>query len=169
MAELSEMDRVDLRRLAADLVLAHDFDPALVVAKAADLVAGGVDGSATLELASLPAEPKALDRWEVERLFRATLMEHGIEVLPADLAGWEKARWIAALIVDGAIKPAAGASRLWALWRDIRAPKGELAEMLQLFETWEVSVGDDHEAAERAIVDFAPQVIAAAERQLATG
>jgi len=78
------------------------------------------------------------------------------------------ARWIARSMMDGAIPPGRGALRLWALWRDCQQA-AELAEMLQLHDAWEESVGPARAAAEAEILAFAPEVVAAADRNLTPG
>jgi hypothetical protein len=155
-------DRLDLERFAARLVLDEDFLPAAVVAKAADLIAEGFDGPATIELAGQPADPAKLDRAEVEQLFRDLLAEHCIPIPALDAAGWVMAGWTAELIIDGALNPADGALRLWSLWWTCGEP-GELSWMLQLHDAWESSVGTERAAIEREIVAYAPEVLAAAQ------
>lgn len=127
---LSQTDELDLLRLAAELILGEGFRPDGAVTKAVDLVAKGVEGEATLSLAMQPADPRSLDGIEVRALFQAMLHEQGLElVAPAD-GGWVKARWIAELMLTGAVRPAVGASRLgqlWHVWRrgrraDLDAP-----------------------------------------------
>ncbi|MEW6476782.1 MAG: hypothetical protein AB1679_31385 [Actinomycetota bacterium] len=161
--QLGDDDRLELERLAARLVLDEDFLPASVVAKAADLVAEGFDGPATVELAAQPVDPVKLDRIEVERLFRDLLAEHRIRILGPGEAGWVLAGWTAELIIDGALNPADGALRLWGLWRTCGEPGDELTWMLQLHDAWESSVGADRIAIEREIVAYAPEVLAAAQ------
>ena len=159
---LSDQDRLELKRYAARLVLDADFLPEAVVGRAADLVAKGFDGPATVELAAQPADPAKLDRVDVERLFRDLLAEHDIQVPAAGEAGWVRAGWIAELMIDGVLKPADGALRLWILWRTCGQPR-ELSWMLQLHDAWESSVGADRTAVEREMVAYAPDVLAAAQ------
>ena len=160
---LPDQDRIDLERFAARLVLDEDFVPEQLVAKAADLVATGFDGPATLALAAEPADPAQLDRVEVERLFRDLLVEHHVQIPAPGEAGWVMAGWIAELMIDGALKPADGALRLWTLWRTCGQP-GELSAMLQLHDAWEASVGAERTAVEREMVTYASEVLTVAER-----
>lgn len=163
-AGLTRSQRMELEELAARFVLGDQFRPEEAVGLAARLVAAGIDGDGLVELASQPADSTKLSGFEVERLLRATLAELGLPVPSRDSAAWTTARWIATAIVDGVIAPGEGARRLWSLSGECGHP-GELVEMLQLEEAWEESVGSDREAAEAAIVAFAPEVIAAADRR----
>ena len=61
--------------------------------------------------------------------------------------------------------PDEGGLRRWNLW-DECGHAGELAEMLQLHEAWESSVGPDRAAVEAEILAYAPEVITAADRIL---
>ena len=129
-------DELDLLRLAAELVLGESFRPDAAFTKAVDLVAKGVEGEATVALAMQPADPRRLDSIEVRALFQAMLDERGLELVAPGDAGWVKARWIAERMLDGAIEPAAGADRLWQLWRECGAEGDELTWMLQLHDAW---------------------------------
>lgn len=162
-ASLGDQDRLDLECFAARLVLDEDFRPEGVVAKAADLVAEGFDGPATVELAAQPVDPAKLDRVQVERLFRDLLAEHEIRIPGPGEAGWVTAGWIAEQIIDGALKPADGALRLWRLWETCGQPGDELTWMLQLHDAWEGSVGVERTAIEREMVAYASEVLAAAQ------
>lgn len=162
-------DRLDLQRLAASLVLDHDFRSHVAVAKAADLVAKGIVGAATIDLASQPSDPNSLRRADIEPLFRSMLAELGISMPEPDQAGWAAARWIAEMMIAGAIDPAVGALRLWGLWDICGAPDDELTWMLQLHDAWEESVGTERAAVEREILAYAPVVVAAADRRALPG
>ena len=161
-------DRLRVGQLAARLVLNEDFDPAEAVATASELLAKGVDVNGVVVLACQPVDRAALNGSEVEDLFRAALEDLGLEVPSREAAGWIVARWIARSMMDGAIPPGPGALRLWALWPDCQQP-AELAEMLQLHDAWDESVGPARAAAEAEILAFAPEVVAAADRNLAPG
>ncbi len=161
---LNTRDRLDLQRLAAALILDDDFRLELVVIKAAHLVAKGVDGPATVELAAQPANAKVLDRMEIECLFRSLAAEVGMRIPESFEAGWITAQWIAELMVAGAIAPAVGANRLWRLWRVCGTPDDELTGMLQLLDAWEASVGSEQVEVEREMLAYAPEVIVAAHR-----
>jgi hypothetical protein len=163
-AGLTRSQRMELEELAARLVLGDQFRPEEAVGLAARLVAEGIDGEGLVELASQPADSTKVSGFEVERLLRTTLAELGLPVLSRDAAAWTMARWIATAIVDGVIPPGPGAVRLWNLASECGYP-AELVEMLQLEEAWEESVGTARAAAETAIVAFAPEVIAAADRR----
>ena len=158
-------DRIRLEQLAARLVLDEDFDPAEAVATASELVAKGIDADRIVQLACQPADRGRLNGSEIEDLFRGALEDLGLEIPSREAAGWITARWIASSMMDGALPPGRGALRLWALWRDCRrAP--ELAEMLQLHDAWEQSVGPARAAVEAEILAFVPEVVAAADRNL---
>lgn len=161
---LDPTDRFDLQRLAAALVLDDDFRPEVAVAKAANLVAKGVDGPATVELAAQPADARRLGRMEIERLFRSMAAEVGVPIAESHEAGWIRVQWIAELMVAGAIPPAVGASRLSTLWR-VCGAGAELTWMLQLLDDWEASVGSEQGEVEREMLAYAPTVIAAAQRE----
>lgn len=167
-AGLTPSQRIRLEQLAARLVLGKDFHPGVVVRVAAQLVAEGVDGDGLVQLASQPADPKKIDGFEVERLFRTALAEVGLLVPSREAAGWTVARWIATAIVDGMMRPGEGALRLWNVSGDCGHPS-ELVEMLQLHDAWESSFGSDRTAVEDEILAFAPEVIAAADRHLTAG
>jgi len=138
---LSESDEWDLLRLAAELVLGDGFRPDAAVTKAVDLLAKGIEGDATVALAMQPADPRSLDGIEVRALFLALLHEHGLGLAAPANAGWVKVRWIAELMLQGAIGPAAGANQLWQLWHVCGAPGDELTWMLELHDPRESSVG----------------------------
>ena len=129
-------------------------------------MAKGVEGEATVALAMQPADPRSLDGTEVRALFQAMLDEHGLDLAAAGDAGWVKARWIAERMLDGAVEPAAGANRLWELWRVCGADGDELTWMLQLHDAWESSVGDARLEIEREMLAFAPTIIEGADRRL---
>ncbi|MBB5165946.1 hypothetical protein [Mycobacterium sp. AZCC_0083] len=103
----------------------------------------------------------AIDSQQVEILFRSALAEVGLQPSSRETAGWTLVRPIATALVEGEIPPGTGAHR--SLSRDCGHP-GELLEMLQLHDEWESSVGSARAAIEAAIVAFAPEVIAAADR-----
>jgi hypothetical protein len=162
---LASPDRIRLGRLAAGLVLDEDFDPAEAVAAASELLAKGVETDGIVRLACQPADRARLNGSEVEDLFRVALEDIGLELPSREAAGWIMARWIARSMIDGVVPPGRGALRLWALWRDCgQAP--ELAEMLELNDAWEESVGPARTAVEAEILAFAPEVVAEADRNL---
>jgi hypothetical protein len=170
-ADREPLDPGDRRRvgqLAARLVLDDDFDPAEAVATASELLAKGVDVDGVVVLACQPVDRAALNGREVEDLFRAALEDLGVEVPSREAAGWIMARWIARSMMDGGIPAGQGALRLWALWRDCQQA-AELAEMLQLHDAWEEAVGSARAAVEAEILAFAPEVVAAADRNLHRG
>jgi hypothetical protein len=164
-AGLTPSQRIRLEQLAARLVLGKDFHPGVVVLVAAQLVAEGAGGDGLVQLASQPADPKEIDGFEVERLFRTALAEVGLAVPSKEAAGWTVVRWIATAMVDGVMPPGEGALRLWNVSGDCGHPS-ELVEMLQLRDAWESSVGPERTAVEDEILAFAPEVIAAADRQV---
>ena len=133
------------------------------MARAADLVAAGFDGPATVALAAQPADLGKLDRVEVERLFRDLLAEHEVQVPGPGEAGWVMAGWIAQLMIHGALAPAEGALRLWGLWAECGQPDDELTWMLQLHDAWESSVGVERRTIEEEMVAYASEVLAAAQ------
>jgi hypothetical protein len=163
-AGLTPSQRLRLEQLAARLVLDEGFYPGVVVRVAAQLVAEGADGDGLVQLASQPADSKEIDGLEVEGLFLAALAELGLQVPSREAAGWTVARWIATAIVDRVMPPAEGALRLWNVSGECGHPS-ELVEMLQLHDKWESSVGSDRTAVEDEILAFAPEVIAAADRE----
>ena len=132
------------------------------MAKAADLVAAGFDGPATVALAAQPADPARLDRAQVEGLFTDLLAEHQVRIPDRDEAGWVLVGWIAELMIDGALAPPDGALRLWNLWRTCGQP-GELSWMLQLHDAWEAAVGVERTTVESEMVTYASEALAAAE------
>ena len=133
---------------------------------AADLVAQRIDGDGMVELASQPADGKVVDGHEIEVLFRAALAVVGLEPPSREAAGWTLARWVAASMIEGVIPAEEGALRLWTLW-DECGRAGELAEMLELHDAWESSVGPHRAAVEAEMLAYAPEVITAADRFLA--
>ena len=163
-AGLTRSQRMRLEELAADLVLGYSFYPEDAVSTAAELVAEGIDGDGMVQLASQPADLNAIDSQEVEILFRSALAEVGLQPPSREAAGWTVARSIATAIVEGEIPPATGAHRLWSLSGECGHPS-ELVEMLDLHEIWESSVEPERTAAEAEILAFAPEVVAAADRQ----
>jgi hypothetical protein len=163
-AGLTRTQRTRLEELAARLVLGHGFYPEDAVVAAAELVAEGVDVDGLVQLASQPADAKQLDGVEGESLFRTALAELGLPTPSREAAAWTLARSIATAMVEGEIPPATGAHRLWSLSGDCGHPS-ELVEMLDLHEMWESSVGSDRTAAEAEMLAFAPEVIAAADRE----
>jgi hypothetical protein len=164
-AGLTPSQRTRLEQLAARLVLGKGFYPEVVVRVASQLVAEGVDGDGLAQLASQPADSKALDGVEVERLFHTALAELGLQVPSREIAGWTVARWIATAIVDGVMPPDQGALRLWNVSGECGHPS-ELVEMLQLHDAWESSFGSERTTVEGEIQAFAHEVISAADRHL---
>jgi hypothetical protein len=162
---LEPSDRIRLGALAARLVLDDDFDPAEAVAIAGELLAKGVETHGIVLLACQPADRALLHGSEVEDMFRAAFDDLGLGLPSRQAAGWIMARWIARSMMDGVIPPGRGALRLWGLWRDCQQA-AELAEMLQLHDAWEESVGPDRAAVEAEILAFALAVVAAADRIL---
>ena len=159
-------DRLELQLLAAALLLEDGFQHEKVVRKAADLVAEGFDGDATVELAGQPVHLRGVRRSDLEPLFRSMLSEVNVSWPSMEEAGWLKARSIAELMLSGTIPPVRGASQLWGLWGACGEPGDELTEMLQLRDAWESSVGPQRADAEREILAYAPAIIAAADQHL---
>lgn len=164
-SQLTPSERMRLGLVGARLVLDDEFDPAEAVTIASELVAQGIDSESVVELACQPAERSHLDGHKVEGLVRAALAELGVELPSRQSAGWTMARWIGAAILDGTVPPSRGALRLWGLWGDC-AQAPELAEMLQLHDAWEEAVGPARLSVEAEILEYAPKVIAAADRHL---
>lgn len=165
-AGLSPSQRIRLEELAACLVRGEGFSPENAVRVAADLVAEGVHAEGLVRLACEPADGKLLDGREIEALFRIVLAEVGLEPPSREAAGWLMARSIATSMIERVISPPEGALHLGNLWREC-GQAGELAEMSQLSDAWESSVGPDEAAVLAEILAFAPEVIVAANRFLA--
>lgn len=165
-AGLSPSQRIRLEQLAACLVLGEGFSPEDAVGVAADLVAEGIHAEGLVQLACEPADEKGLDGRAVEARFRIAIEEVGLELPSREAAGWLMARWIATSMIERVVSPHEGALRLGNLWREC-GQAGELAEMSQLSDAWESSVGPDEAAVLAEILAFAPEVIVAADRFLA--
>ena len=133
---------------------------------ATELVAEGVDVDGLIQLACQPTDVRAMDGYEVEILFRAALVEAGLQLPSRETAGWTIVRWIAATMIEGVISPGEGAGRIWGMHNECGLVH-EVVEMLQLQDAWESSVGADRVAVEAEMLDFAPEVVAAADRHLA--
>lgn len=164
-ASLNPSQRIRLQQLAAGLVLGEGFRPEDAIYLAADLVAEGIDTEGMVQLASQPADWKVVDGRHVEGLFCTALAEVGLEPPSREVSAWMMARSIAASMVERTVAPGEGALRLWFLWDDC-GRAGELAEMLQLHDAWEASLGPDRVAVEAQILAYAPEVITAADRFL---
>ena len=119
-----------LRRLAAPLVSGETFFAAAAVSAASDLVADAVGGEATLALACEPSIPSDTDAARIEELFRALLHELDLPTPAQSAADWEKARWIAAAIMDGVLTPVEGCESIHRIY--IRSgPNIEKYELLE--------------------------------------
>jgi hypothetical protein len=159
--------QLGLRRLGAALVLG-ELKPDATVAIASAVVASGATSDSALELATMPSDPKRLSVFEVEPLARRMLTELGVPIASPPAGGWIMARFVAEAMIAGAIEPPEGARRLWGLWSECGSvPDNELTKMLQLHDDWESSVGAEREAIEVEMLQYAPQVILAADRELA--
>ncbi len=157
----AEQER-NLRRLGANLAL-RSLDLADSVEVAISVVSSGCASPAALTLAALPSDSKKLSSYEVEPLVRSMLAELGQSIPSESAAGWTVAGYIAEAMIAGAIDPPTGAHRLWGLWHVCGRP-GELAEMLQLHDEWESSVGQRRTEIEVEMLGFASTVAIVAEQ-----
>ena len=164
---LSPSQRARLERHGASVVLGTGYFPEAIVCTAADLVAEGVDSDGLVQLACLSPDVRLIDGDHVADVLVAAFGELGLRLPSVEAAGWILARWLASEMIDGVIPPAEGAGRLWGLSPEL-GYDNELVDMLQLHDAWEASVGAERAAAEAKMLNCATEVVAAADRYLAT-
>jgi hypothetical protein len=123
-------------RLAVDLEMGM-IEPERVVRAASQLVEMGVDDDAVIALAVMPSDLRQLRVDDVEPLVRTLVANLRVALPTSEQAGWATAAFIAEAMIEGAVAPVVGASRIWRLWEQCDDQAGVLAWMLQLTEAWE--------------------------------
>jgi hypothetical protein len=132
------MDVHDPLRLALLALAAGEQPPEPLPDLAADALTRDIDSSSLRELAGAP---KA-DYDDNRALFRAAMVELGVEVPDPNAALSELVRFWASEIVAGSINPYAGASRIWrTAWRRLGSPS-DLAIFVGLASEWEDHLGE---------------------------
>jgi hypothetical protein len=102
-------------------------------------VGSGPDSPALVELAG--SAPGTLRREELAELIRDSFEQLGLPALTNAELSAVRTRTIAADICSGDVDPIEGANRLWAGRSEYGDPSGDLAELIQLLDEWEVNLG----------------------------
>ena len=114
----------------------------------------------------MPSDVRQLRIDDVEPLARELVSDLRVQLPSFAEAGWATAAFTAEAMIEGALAPAAGASRIWRLWQQCDDREGVLVSMLQLTDDWDQSVGAERSRLERDMVAHASVVLEAAANHL---
>jgi hypothetical protein len=131
------MDASDFRAAAAKYLLQVDSESALIDA-ALITMRSDLDSPALVELAT--SAPGTLRREEFADLIQRSFEQLGLPALTQGELSDIRARAIAAEICSGDVDPIEGADRLWSGRSEYGDPSGDLAELIQLLDEWEVNL-----------------------------